>query len=366
MLLRASVLFAASALSAQTPAVKVDAVKVIGLPVERKVELPGEFLPYQQTAVRARLTGFVVRVMVDRGSHVKEGDVLAIVAAPEMDARIAEAKARVGAMESQVAEARARVAAAQSTSEKLKTANQTPGAVSGNELVQATNVVAAEEARVKSAQGAVDAANANVAALEETRKYLQVTAPFSGVITTRYVHPGALVGASMGPLFDLEQQNRLRLVVSVPERDAGSLPRKGRLSFKVPAHPLTTFEGTVARSSGVVDPKSRTMAVELDVMNPKGLLSPGMYPTVSWVVASSGTVLLVPPGAVVSNTERTFVNRIRNGRVEWVDVVKGASVGDRVEVRSTQLFDGDVVARRGTDELRSGTKVEGRLDPKAR
>ena len=108
------------------------------------------------------------------------------------------------------------------------------------------------------------------------------------------------------------------------------------------------------------------MAFELDVMNLKGLLSPRMYPTVSWIVTSTGTVLLVPPNAVVSNTERTFVNRIRNGRVEWVDVVKGAPTGDRIEVRSTQLFDGDVIARRGTDELRPGTKVEERLDPKTR
>lgn len=349
-------------LAAQTSETKVvDAVKVLALPVERRVELPGEFQPYQQTAIHAKVQGFVQKVLVDRGSRAKEGDLLAELSAPELDAQIAEAKARIPVIEAQQAEARASVVAAQSTLEKLKTANQTPGAVAGNEIIQTENVVAAGNARIQSLQQSIAAVKASVDSIEEVKKYLKITAPFSGVITTRYISPGALASPQSGPLFDLEQHNRLRLVVAVPERDAGAIPRKGQFSFKVPAYPGATFKGTVARSSGVIDSKTRSMAVELDVANPKGQLAPGMYPTVQWIVVSSGSVLLVPPTSVAVTTERTFVNRIRNGKVEWIDVVKGTPSGDRIEVRSPQLFEGDVIARRGTDELRPGTKAEGKI-----
>ncbi len=349
-------------LAAQAREAKVvDAVKVLSLPVERRVELPGEFQPYQQTAIHAKVQGFVSKVLVDRGSRVKEGDLLAELTAPELDAQIAEAQARIPVIEAQKAEAAASVAAAQSTLEKLKTANQTPGAVAGNEIVQTENVVKAGKARIQSLDQSITAVKASVAAIEELKRYLSITAPFTGVITTRYVSPGALASPQSGPLFDLEQHNRLRLVVAVPERDAGAIPAKGQFSFKVPAYPGATFKGSVARNSGVIDSKTRSMAVELDVLNPKGQLAPGMYPTVEWIVVSSGTVLLVPPSSVAVTTERTFVNRIRNGKVEWIDVVKGAPSGDRIEVRSPQLFEGDTIARRGTDELRPGTPIDAKV-----
>jgi membrane fusion protein, multidrug efflux system len=348
-------LMAAAGLARGQPT--IDAARVVAHPVERKIELPGEFLPYQQTAIHAKIAGFVQTVLVDRGSHVQAGQLLAGMVAPEMEAQLAEARARVQVMESDVAEGEARVAGARSTYEKLRSASETPGAIAGNELIQARQQVEAEEARVKAAQSSVNAAQASAKAIQDTQAYLQVTAPFTGVITARYVHPGALAGAQTGPLFDVEQQDRLRLVVSVPERHAGSIPRGHKIAFTVPAYPGTAFSGVVARVSGTVDPATRTMPVELDVQNPQSRLAPGMYPDVTWPVLSRGSVLLVPPSAVAVTTERTFVNRIRDGVVEWVDVVKGAASGELIEVRGN-LGSGDVVALRGTDELRPGAHVQ--------
>ncbi len=352
---RVLVLLAAAALARGQET--IEAARVVAHPVERRVELPGEFFPYQQTAVHAKIAGFVQTVLVDRGSHVQEGQLLAEMVAPEMEAQLAEARARVQVMESDVAEGEARVAGARSTFEKLRAASETPGAIAGNELIQARQQVEAEQARVKAAQSSVVAAQASVKAIQDTQAYLRVTAPFTGVITTRYVHPGALVGAQTGPLFDVEQQDRLRLVVAVPERHAGSIPRGHRITFTVPAYPRTAFTGVVALVSGTVDPATRTMPVELDVLNPQGRLAPGMYPDVTWPVLSRGSVLLVPSSAVAVTTERTLVNRIRNGVVEWVDVEKGAASGELIEVRGN-LDSGDIVARRGTDELRPGTRVQ--------
>jgi multidrug efflux pump subunit AcrA (membrane-fusion protein) len=122
----------------------------------------------------------------------------------------------------------------------------------------------------------------------------------------------------------------------------------------VAAYPERSFSGTVARISGTLDPKTRSMPVELDVANKGQLLAPGMYPTVSWPVRTSQPVLFVPKTSVVTTTERTFVIREKNGRAEWVDVRKGPTEGDLIQVIGS-LQAGDRVVKRATDELREGT-----------
>jgi RND family efflux transporter MFP subunit len=350
------VIAAATGLRAQQP-VPVDAARVAALPVERKIDLPGELLPYQRTEIHAKVAGFVQKVLVDRGSRVKAGDVLVELTAPEMDARIAEADARVLVIESEIAEAKARLAGAQSTAAKLKAASATPGVIAANELVLATQEVEAIQARVKAATASAESARAGAKALRDTQAYLKITAPFDGTITERRVHPGALAGPQTEAMFDLEQLNRLRLVVALPEREAGTIPQGKKMTFKLPAFPDMSFTGTVSRVAGSMDPKTRTMPVELDVPNPKGQLAPGMFPSVTWTVLSKGSSRLVPPTAIAVTTERTFVCRIRDGKVEWVDVVRGAVSGSLVEVRGV-LDEGDVIARRGTDELRPGMLVK--------
>jgi RND family efflux transporter MFP subunit len=137
-----------------------------------------------------------------------------------------------------------------------------------------------------------------------------VTAPFDGVITTRYVHPGALVGPGADvPLLQLDQISRLRLAVAVPEAVVAGLVQGAPVDFKVPAYPDRTFSGIIAWRAYALDMKTRTMPVELDVSNPQRLLAPGMYPSVLWPVERSRASLLVPPTSVVTTTERVFVIR---------------------------------------------------------
>jgi membrane fusion protein (multidrug efflux system) len=131
----------------------------------------------------------------------------------------------------------------------------------------------------------------------------------------------------------------------------------GRVEFRVPAYPARTYSGTVARIAHALDQKMRTMAVELDVFNRDGSLSPGMYPAVKWPVNQSRPSLLVPKTSVVTTTERTFVIRNRNVRAEWVNVVKGASDGELIEV-SGNLQAGDMIVRRATDEIREGMPIQ--------
>jgi membrane fusion protein, multidrug efflux system len=221
----------------------------------------------------------------------------------------------------------------------------------------AQQAVEAARAVIVALDGAKSAAQAAVLPLREMEGYLKVNAPFDGVVTTRFVHPGALVGPAAGtPLLLLEQTTTLRLVVAVPEAEAGGIVRGVRAPFTVPAWPGQTFSGVVSRLAGTLDPKTRTMPVELDVSNPDLRLAPGMYPEVTWPVRRSAPSLLVPPASIVTTTERIFVIRVRDGRAEYVDVVRGAPVDDLVEV-SGALRAGDEIIRRGTDEIRQGSQL---------
>jgi RND family efflux transporter MFP subunit len=328
-------------------------VKVISKSAERKIQLPGEFQPYQQVAIFAKVSGFVDKVSVDVGSMVKTGDRLATLVAPELTAQRLEAVAKVQAAESQRAEAVAKVAAAESTYDRLKAASATPGVISGNELIQAEKQVEAAVAQVHAVEGSIHAAQASVAALKDMENYLNVTAPFDGVITERNVHPGALAGGTSKAMFQLEQSTRLRLIVSVPEVDVGGIVRGARVPFTVPAYPGEMFSGIIARVSHSMDEKTRSMAVELDVSNPNSRLAPGMYPAVTWPVRSPKPSLLVPPASIVTTTERTFVIRLRGDKAEWVNVSKGAAVGDLVAVIGS-LQPGDAILKRPSDEIRDG------------
>ena len=332
-------------------------VPVVAKSSSRIIDLPAEILPYLTVSLHAKVRGYIDRVLVDRGSAVKEGDLLIHLTAPEMDAQIAEAESRLQAAEANRLQAVAQLAGAQSTYERTQEAAKTPGAIAGNDLVQAQKQVEALQALVNSRQKASAAAQSSADAVRATAAYLNITAPFSGVVTDRLVHPGALVGPGPDPtLLVIQQISRLRVVVPVPEEDIGGIARGSTVTFTAPAHPGRTYSGTIARSSDALDAKTRTMAVELDVWNRDGSLAPGMYPSVKWPVRGAGNALFVPKTAVVTTAERTFVIRSHDGKAEWVDVKKGPSDGDLIEILGN-VQAGDRVVRRATDEVRDGARL---------
>jgi membrane fusion protein (multidrug efflux system) len=377
-----SLLFFQTSLMAQT----VELVPVVSKGVSRSIDLPGEFQPFLSVTLHSRVAGFVEKVLVDRGSRVKAGDILIELSAPEMSAQIAEAESKVQIAESERLQAEAKLtsmqaslasleatqASSQATYDRLKTASQTAGAVSGNEVDVALRLVESQKAGIEAQRGSIQAqrasidalrngkvaAEASLRAVQEMMGYLKVTAPFDGVVTDRLVHPGALVGPSSNvALLVLQQVSTLRLIVAVPEEISGSIAAGVKVAFRVPAYPNRMFSGTIARLSRVLDPKTRTMAVELDVANRDQALAPGMYPTVTWPVQNSQAALYVPKTSVVTTTERTFVVREKNGKAEWVDVRKGPAEGDLIQVTGS-LRSGDRIIKRATDEMREGMALQ--------
>jgi membrane fusion protein (multidrug efflux system) len=372
--------------TAQTTTVPVS--RVVSKDVDRQLKLPGEVRAYQDVAIYPKVQGFVETITVDRGSVVRRGQLLIRMSAPELASRTAEAQARVSAtreqrleMEARVrsvreqkAEAAAKLAADEGTYRRLKAASATPGVVAENDVDISRQNVEANKARVRALEENERAALAVVQSQSQNEKaaassarsvrdieaYLNIPAPFDGIITERNVDKGSLAGPSSGgggtPMLRVQQISKLRLVVAVPEADVAGVTLSDRINFTVPAFPGQTFSGVVARISHTLDEKTRTMPVEVDVINDSALLAPGMFPEVVWPAKRLQPSLFVPTSAIAVTTERTFVVRLRNGAVEWVDVKRGVSSGDLVEVFG-DLAENDVVATRGTDELRVGVHI---------
>jgi len=340
----------------------VEVVKVASKKLSITTRLPGELQAYEAVTVFPRVTAYVDSISVDRGTRVRSGQVMARLVAPELAAQRAEAQSKLQAAEAQRAEADAKLASDQSTLDRLKSASATPGVVAGNDLEVAQRSVDADRAKVEAMRGTAEAAKSGLKSISEIEGYLEVRAPFDGVVTERNVHPGSLVGPATGamtsslPMVRVEKISKLRLVVPVPEKYSAGMSAGTKVDFSVPAFPNQTFTGTVARIAHSVDVKTRTMPVELDVQNSDGRLSSGMFPEVLWPVRRTEPTLFVPISAVARTTEATFVIRIRNGSTEWVNVQTGEEDGKSIEVFGG-LREGDEVAVRGTDELRAGNHV---------
>jgi membrane fusion protein, multidrug efflux system len=339
----------------QNPA-HVEMVKVESRSSARTVPLTAELAPFLQTDIEARSPGYVEKVLVDRGSLVHKGQLLVQLSAPEINSQRAASEANLHQAEAEVAQAEAQAAAAESTSAKLQEAAKTPGAVAGNELLQAQKQRDAAQALVDSRKAAVRTAKERLKASQAVESYLRATAPFDGMITERFVNPGMLIDGGHTPMLKLQQVAHLRLIVPVPETYTGSVVKGMSSVFHVPARPGRSYTAKVARIPNALDQQSRAMMVELDVYNKDGSLAPGMYPTVDWPVSAGENLLFVPATSVVTTTERTFVIVSVNGRAHWIDVRKGPAVGENVSVRG-QIAVGQEVVKGASDEIREGTPI---------
>jgi membrane fusion protein (multidrug efflux system) len=298
---------------------------------------------------------------VDRGSHVQRGQLLVRLTAPELLSQRSQAEAAVRAAQSQLATAQARLASDNGTYLHMVEAAKTPGVLAGNDVLVAGQTVSADKGLVDAAEQNIAAAREALQSVSQTEAYLNITAPFAGVVTTRNLHPGALIGPASGqsgapPILQIVDDKRLRLVVPIPEAQVGDMKVGQPVSFTVPAYPAQTFKAPIERISHEVDENSRTMPVELDVLNKDGKLSPGSFTTVSWPLKRSYPTLFVPASAVTTDQQHTFVIRVRNGKAEWVTVQTGQTVNGDIEVFG-DLTSGDQVMKTASDAIHAGDEV---------
>jgi membrane fusion protein (multidrug efflux system) len=307
----------------------------------KNIELPAELLPYEQAALFARVQGYVKEIKVDLGDKVRRGQTLALIEAPELQTKYAE-------FQSSLQAARARYISSADLYQRLKSASQakTAGIVAPVDLVRSHNQLIADSA-------SYEAAKNQAQSYKQVAGYLVLEAPFDGIITARNADRGALVGN--GQMVLTVQNNRtLRLRVAVPELYVASGTLKQGVSFRVDAYPEKLFSATVSRKSGSIDPVTRTEQWEFSFDNKSKELKAGAFAYVNLSLQRSGNSFVVPPLAIVTNQERKFVIRIKNGLAEWIDVRPGMSTDKGIEVFGN-LGNGDTLVSRATDERKAGT-----------
>ena len=329
--------------------------------LDTTLTLPGQISPYEVVDVYPKVTGFVDTILVDRGSHVRTGELIIRLSAPELVAQSTQAEASVHSAEAQLAGAQAKLASDHGTYLHLAAAAKTPGVVAGNDLLVAEQTAAADNAQVDAASNNVQAARDGLRGFTQLESYLEIRAPFDGVVVQRNLHPGALVGPTSGqagapPIVRIESLSRLRVVVPVPEAYAAGVQEGQQVTFSVPAYPGRTYHAPIARISQDISQNTRTMQVELDLHNGDAQITPGTFANVVWPIHRSYTTLFVPSSAVTTDLQRTFVIRVSEGKAEWVDVKTGATVNGKTEVFG-DMQPGDVVVANATDSIRSGTSV---------
>ncbi len=334
---------------AHAPAAKSEkpSLEVISLQTGRisgGLQIPGELVAYQQVDLYAKVSSFVKKLYVDVGSQVKAGQLLATMEAPEVNAQLSGAESRLKSQE-------AIYLASKATYDRLLETSKTPGTVSRNDLDLAY-------AKQKSDQAQLDAARAAQREVTDTRNYLEIRAPFSGVITARNVSAGAYVGPSGKgsdlPIFTLQEQEHLRLVVSVPEAYTPYISQKSEFSFKVKSLPGDTFSAKVARLAGALDSRLRSQRTEMDVLNSNKKLLPGMIAEVSVPLQGNASNFVLPASAVLNAPKGIFVLRVNNNKINWVPVKIGRSDGN-----STEVFGGlqvnDMLVKNASEEIRDGS-----------
>ena len=320
--------------------------KVEKAPVHEQLKLPAQLAAFQEVSIFPKVNGYVKTVLVDIGSHVKKGQTLMTLEAPELEQAVAQAKERY-------ARARSDYSIDKDNFERVKEASQTPGAISPLDLASA-------KAKADADSALSNAEKSNWQMQQTMMDYLIVTAPFTGVITQRNVHPGALVSAESKdskPMLELKEVDHLRLEVDIPESAVAGLKRKNdSLSYVLAAFPGVVKKGRVSRISMNINAQYRSERIELDVYNPDGSLAPGMYADVLFDSEGDPGALSVPKSAIVTSTERKYVIVDRNNKAVKVDVITSNESADRAEVIGA-LKPGDEVIVNANDEIKESDNI---------
>jgi RND family efflux transporter MFP subunit len=312
----------------------------------QEITLPANTQAFIDTPIYARTSGYLRKWYADIGTHVHRGQLLAEIDTPELDQQVRQAQ-------SDLATAQSNQQIAQITAERW-TKLLAKNAVSKQETDQAMS-------DFRGRQSALSAAEANVMRLQQLQGFEKVYAPFDGVITARNVDIGALIqaGDSNPPraeLFHMASTDKLRLFVPVPEVYANQVRNGSHVAVTSDAVPDAKFTGTIVRNSDAIDISSRTLNVEVDVVNTEHKLLPGQYAFIHLPIPPSASSMTLPSGALLFRGEGLRVGVVHDGRVRLVPVQIGHDYGAKVEITSG-LAPQDQVILNPPDSLAEGERV---------
>jgi membrane fusion protein, multidrug efflux system len=323
--------------------------------------LPGSASPMQETALYARVNGFLKRWLVDIGAHVEAGQLLAEIAAPDLDAQLNESRAAVDQAKANAASAQTNDELAQATYVRYKGLIPT-GSVTQQDLDTKQSAAAQATAAKDAALAAVKSAQATVQRLEAEQGFEKIVAPFAGTITARNYDVGALISptdtAPGHELFRIAHTDKLRIWVYVPQSYVTLMGPGQAVVFQVPSnYPGRKFTGIVARTAGALDPATRTLRTELDFNNSGGLLWAGMYGQVVFNIHRDKPILTVPTSALIFNAQGTQVAVVDQNVVHYRKITVGRDLGTEIEVATGLTGDEQVVSNPG-ERLAEGVQVQ--------
>lgn len=324
-----------------------------------KVSLPATSAAFTAADVFARASGYIETRAVDIGDHVKKGQLLAKITAPELEDQIQQAEATLGQLQAALKQTQANEDLANTTWDRDK-----PLVNQGWDTKQQGTI---DEQTLKADQAAVNVAQANVNAqekqlrvLHQQQDYQQVVAPFDGVITQRNIDVGSLVQADATSgtfMFSIMQSDVIRTQVYVPQDQAFGLEPGVKATLTVPEIPGRTFPGTVTRIADALAPGTRTLLTEIDIPNPDGVLTPGMYCTVELQIPRKTPTFTVSADAVIFNADGLQVAVVENGVAHLRKITVARDFGTTVEVHDG-VKQGDLVILNPPVNLREGSKVQ--------
>lgn len=335
--------------STTTKSVTEAAIEVKGVhphrgEVYRFINLPGEVRPLYEVTLFAKVDGYLDTLRVDKGDSVKAGELIADIDVPELRANLVKYKAEL-----ELAQAEFK----QMNETGVKNAAYTPAADSDS-----------GKTRLAIANGKLAVAKANVQATEAMLRYARVTAPFDGIVTKRYVDPGAYIpvpNAADTPeaaaIVNLTDFKTLRLQVAVPETEATHIEIGQPVRWTTDDYPGQHFDGTVTRAYWALDKPTKTMLTETQMDNPGMKLRPGMLMNARIGLEKKNDALLLPVGAVVKEKTNSFVFIFSDGKAKKVRVEAGFNDGTNVEI-VTGVKPADLAIVPGQQALRDGQSVK--------
>jgi RND family efflux transporter MFP subunit len=364
-----------------SPAPYVAVVKVTRRNLSNTLNIASEFLPYQEVSVYAKVSGYIQKLNVDWGTHVRQGQVLAVLEIPELEQQLQLDEAAVRRSEENMARAREELSGAQSaytvahlTYTRLanvqKTrpelvAQQEVDVAQGKDMEASDNVSAAKDSLAASQQGLV-AAKAALDRDKAVYSYSRITAPFDGIVTEIDAYQGALLPAGTSSnkgaqaLCHLAQDRLLRLVIPVPESAVPDIRPGNPVLVRVPVLGRT-IQGTVARFADQVDLSTRTMHTEIDVPNPTLQIVPGMYAEASIVLNETRDALALPVQALDREANHVMVYLVdKNNKIQQRQVQLGVETPNLVQVVSG-VVENDLIVVGDRSQLRNGTIVQPKL-----
>ncbi|MEH2475240.1 RND family efflux transporter MFP subunit [Nitrobacteraceae bacterium AZCC 2161] len=351
----ADVAVAAAAEQSRTfvPNVRVAAVRASGS--KSMITLPATTTAFEAANILARTSGYVEKRYVDIGDHVKAGALLAEITAPELDHQITQAQATLTQDQATLQQTQASRELAQVTNARDSNLVKQGWLT----LQQGDNdrlTLASQQAAVGVAQSNIAAQEAQIRILQQEKAYQKVVAPFDGVVTQRNIDNGSLVQSGSTLMYTLMQSNVIRIQLFVPQDEAFGLAPGVDAMVRVPEIPGRTFPGKVTRIANALQPNSRTLLTEIDVPNPDGALSPGIYCTVELAIPRKTPSMIVPADAVIFDQNGLQVAVVEDGKARLQKISIARDFGKEVEVREG-VKPGDKVILNPMVDLADGSKV---------